>query len=148
MFTAFAKRVMAAVVGVFLYSAAVQAEGLWLTDYEAALKQAKAENKRVLLDFTGSDWCGWCIKLKKEVFNTPEFETYAKNNLVLVELDFPQSKPQTAAVKKQNAELAAKFGIRGYPTIIIVDGDGKPLGKLGYMPGGPRKFIEALDKVK
>lgn len=143
-------RLMAAVAVIFLFTVAAgrSAEAVWTTDYEAALKQAKAENKRVLLDFTGSDWCGWCMKLKEEVFDTTAFGNYAKDKLILVELDYPRSKAQTDAVKKQNAELAKKFKIRGYPTILIVDGDGKVLGQTGYKPGGPYSYIQDLDKMK
>ena len=83
----------------------------WETNYQAALEQAAKENKMVLLDFTGSDWCGWCIKLKKDTFSKPEFQKLAEEKLVLVELDFPRSKTQSAELKKQNQELAEKFGI-------------------------------------
>ena len=78
----------------------------WMDDYEAAVKLAKAENKLLLLDFTGSDWCGWCIKLKKEIFDQKEFVAYAEENLVLVELDFPRKKKLTESLQKQNKELA------------------------------------------
>src|SRR5256885_17104543 len=81
----------------------------WLTDLPKAQEQAKAEKKLVMLDFTGSDWCGWCIKLHKEVFSQPEFSDYAKKNLVLVEVDFPRSKPQSEAQKKANQALQAKY---------------------------------------
>src|SRR5882672_6835374 len=74
----------------------------WLTDAKKAQEQAKAEKKLVLLDFTGSDWCGWCIRLNKEVFSKPEFQDYAAKNLVLVEVDFPRSKTQSAELKAQN----------------------------------------------
>src|SRR5262245_23175367 len=77
----------------------------WQQDAAKAQAQAKKENKLVLLDFTGSDWCGWCIKLKKEVFDTQEFKDYAAKNLVLVEVDFPKNKEQTAEQKKVNQEL-------------------------------------------
>src|SRR5256885_17000724 len=107
----------------------------WMTDLPKAQAQAKKENKLVMLDFTGSDWCGWCIKLNKEVFSKPEFKSYAKENLVLVEVDFPQSKHLAKKVTEQNAELAKQFGIQGYPTIIVLDADGKKVGQLGYMPG-------------
>ena len=119
----------------------------WTTDYKQALAQAKSQNKLVMLDFTGSDWCGWCMKLNKEVFSQPKFKEYAQKNLVLVEVDFPQSKPQTDVVKKQNAELQDKFQIQGYPTIVLLNGDGKKVGELGYMPGGPDAFLAELDKV-
>lgn len=120
----------------------------WQTDVPKAQAQAKTEKKLVMMDFTGSDWCGWCIKLNKEVFSQPEFADYAKKNLVLVEVDFPRSKPQSEAVKKANAALQAKYNVEGYPTIIVLDGEGKKVGELGYEPGGPKAFIAELEKLK
>ena len=110
--------------------------------------KAKEEKKMVMLDFTGSDWCGWCIKLHKEVFSTPEFAEYAKNNLVLVEVDFPTKKKQSAELKKANDELQRKYKIDGYPTIIVLNAEGKTIGELGYLAGGPKAFIAELNKVK
>ena|ERR1700677_3644282 len=120
----------------------------WSEDYAQSVAQGKAEKKLVLLDFTGSDWCGWCMKLDKEVFSTPEFKDYAKDHLVLVEVDFPQHKPQDGKTKAQNDKLQAKFKIEGYPTIIVLNSEGKPVGQLGYMEGGPKAFIAALEKLK
>jgi thioredoxin-related protein len=134
------------VCGALLQAAA--AELNWLTDLPKAQAQAKTEKKLVMLDFTGSDWCGWCIKLHKEVFSQPEFADYAKKNLVLVEVDFPRSKPQSAELKKANAALQDKYKVEGYPTIIVLNGEGKKVGELGYQPGGPKAFIAELDKLK
>ena len=120
----------------------------WLTDLPKAQEKAKAEHKLVMLDFTGSDWCGWCIKLNKEVFSKPEFAEYAAKNLVPVEVDFPSKKQQTAEQKKANQALQKKYKIEGYPTIIVLDGEGKKIGELGYHPGGPKAFIEAVEKLK
>lgn len=120
----------------------------WQTDLPKAQAQAAKEKKMVLLDFTGSDWCGWCIKLNKEVFSQTEFLDYAKANLVLVEVDFPNKKKLSAEQKKANDALAKKYNIQGYPTIIVLDGEGKKLGELGYQPGGPKAFIASLDKLK
>jgi len=120
----------------------------WSEDYAKSVEQGKSEKKLILLDFTGSDWCGWCMKLDKEVFSTPEFKSYAKEHLVLVELDFPQRKPQTNKIKQQNEKLQSEFGIKGYPTIIVLNAEGKKVGELGYMEGGPKAFIEALEKLK
>jgi thioredoxin-related protein len=117
---------------------------VWETDYAKALKLAKESNKTVLLDFTGSDWCGWCIKLDKEVFSQGQFKEYAKDNLVLVKLDFPRRIQLPVATVKQNKDLAAQYKIEGYPTIIVLNSSGKQVGQLGYMEGGPSKFIEAL----
>ncbi len=124
------------------------AELNWMTDLPAAQAKAKAENKLVMLDFTGSDWCGWCIKLNKEVFLKPEFAEYAKGNLIPVEVDFPEKKKLSKAQKSANQALADKYGIKGYPTIIVLNPDGKKVGKLGYQPGGPKAFITELDKLK
>jgi protein disulfide-isomerase len=120
----------------------------WVTDLPKAQAKAKAENKLVMIDFTGSDWCGWCIKLNKEVFSTPEFVSWAEKNIVPVEIDFPRSKPQSAELKKTNDALQKKYNIEGYPTIIVLNGDGKKLGELGYQPGGPKAFIASLEKLK
>ena len=120
----------------------------WDDDYAKALAQAKTEKKMVLLDFTGSDWCSWCVKLDKEVFSKPEFKSYAKDNLVLVEVDFPNGKRQTKKLKEQNEKLKQEYAIKGYPTIIMLDAEGKKVGQLGYMEGGPKAFIAELDKLK
>jgi protein disulfide-isomerase len=128
-------------------SVALAAAG-WGDDYEKAAAQAKAEKKLLLLDFTGSDWCGWCIKLDKEVFSKKEFKDYAKENLVLLEVDFPQSKNQTKKLKEQNAKLQTEYKIKGYPTIIVLNSEGKQVGELGYQEGGPKAFIAELDKLK
>lgn len=118
----------------------------WQTDYKAALEQAAKENKPVLLDFTGSDWCGWCIKLDKETFSQPEFKKFAEKNLILVELDFPNNKPQADSVKKQNAELQAKYGVEGFPTLVLLNSKGKEIARNpGYLPGGPKGFIEWVE---
>jgi thioredoxin-related protein len=128
-------------------TAAFAAAG-WDDDYEKALAKAKAEKKMVLLDFTGSDWCGWCMKLDKEVFSKKEFKDYAKENLVLVEVDFPQGKRLTKKVKEQNDKLQAQFSVRGYPTIIVLNPEGEKVGQLGYMQGGPEPFIAKLAELK
>jgi protein disulfide-isomerase len=120
----------------------------WLDDLEKAKAQAKAENKKILLDFTGSDWCGWCKKLDKEVFSQQAFKEYADKHLVLVELDFPRSFQLPEATKKQNEALAKKFNINGYPTIVITSASGTKKGELGYVRREvPRRFLKALKKV-
>jgi thioredoxin-related protein len=118
----------------------------WVTGLPAAQATAKAENKVVLLNFTGSDWCGWCIRLRNEVFSQPEFDTYANDHLVLVEADFPRHKAQPAELQQANAALARQFHITGYPTLVVLNGDGEQLGTLGYQPGGPQAFIASLSR--
>jgi len=120
----------------------------WVENFSMAQYTAQATKKRLLLDFTGSDWCGWCIKLDKEVFDTPEFKAYAAKNLVLVKVDFPRSVPQSQELKKQNAELASRFSIEGYPTLIVLSPEGQVLGKTGYQPGGPQVLINELESLK
>ena len=113
----------------------------WDDDYAKSLAKAKAEGKPVLLDFTGSDWCGWCIKLDDEVFSKSQFKSFAKNSLVLVELDYPHGKQLTKKVQEQNEGLKTKFGVSGFPTLILVDGEGKELKRWG---GYSKTFFEDL----
>ena len=116
----------------------------WLTNFEDAKKQASLENKSLLVDFTGSDWCGYCIKLKEEVFDKKEFADFAKDKFILVELDFPSKKKQDPAIKAQNAELGKKYRIQGYPTILLMDAKGRPFAKTGYQSGGPSAYNQHL----
>jgi thioredoxin-related protein len=118
----------------------------WGTDLPGALNQARSDNKMVLLDFTGSDWCPWCIKFDGEVLSTGEFASYAGSKLVLVKLDFPRTKPQSADLKQANAALAKKFNVDGYPTYVLLNQAGNELGRqVGYAGGGPSAFIAELD---
>ena len=119
----------------------------WLTDYEKAKETAKEQNKPILIDFSGSDWCGWCIKLDKEVFSKDEFRKYAEENLVLLLLDFPRRKQMPAEEKKRNEELAGKFNIQGFPTVLLVDAEGKVIARTGYQPGGPEKYVEHIKQL-
>ncbi|MHA3773999.1 thioredoxin family protein [Verrucomicrobiota bacterium sgz303538] len=128
-------------------SAALAAAG-WDDNYEKAVAKAKAENKMLLLDFTGSDWCGWCMKLDKEVFSQKAFKDYAKQNLVLLEVDFPQGKRQTRNLKEQNEKLKNEHSITGFPSIVVLNPEGQKVGRLGYTPGGPNAFIAKLEALK
>ena len=119
----------------------------WETDVEVAKKRAKDEHKEILADFTGSDWCGWCIKLKKEVFDEPVFQEYAKKHLVMLELDFPRQKKLPAKEKEQNEKLAKEFNVEGYPTILLMNSRGKETGRTGYQEGGPAKYVEHLKEL-
>ena len=110
--------------------------------------RAKAEKKLVLVNFTGSDWCGWCIKLDREVFSKDEFAAYAEKSIVPVKIDFPRRVDQPAELKKANRSLQEKYEIRSFPTIVVLDAEGKETGRLGYRPGGPKAFVEALEKLK
>jgi thioredoxin-related protein len=122
------------------------AEPVWLTDLNEGIKVAKAEKKAILVDFTGSDWCGWCIRLKKEVFDQKEFAAVTKD-FVLVELDYPQKKKQSAEEKNRNKSWAEKFAIEGFPTILLMDSNGEPFAQTGYQEGGPVKYLAHLAEL-
>lgn len=122
-------------------------ETIWLTNFESAQARARSEKKSLLIDFTGSDWCPPCIMLDRQVFSQPEFEKYAAQNLVLLEVDFPRVKELSGEQKAANEKLAERYGIYGFPTVVVLDSNGKILGQLGYMPGGPKDFIAALEKL-
>lgn len=126
---------------------ALAAEGAsWSEDFAAATAQAQKEHKVLLLDFTGSDWCPACKELAKTVFASPEFATWANKNVVLVEVDFPNDKAQTAAVHKQNKALAEKFGIQAFPTIVLLDSSGKEIARtVGYDGSKPADWTKARD---
>lgn len=138
------------VLFIFLFTAcnkgqSASADGLnWENNLEIAIQQAKKENKAVLVNFTGSDWCVWCKRLSSEVFQQTAFEDYAKESLVLVMLDFPKNLPQSDETKAYNRNLAQKYGIQGFPTILIIDGQGKLVAQTGYQPGGPEKYIDHI----
>ena len=127
---------------------AVAAKPDWLTDLGQAQKIAAKENKDLLINFTGSDWCGWCIRLREEVFDKPGFEK-ANDNFVMVVMDFPQDEtlvpPKT---REQNAIWSTRFGIEGFPTIILADAKARPYGMLGYTPGGPKAFLAELGETQ
>jgi protein disulfide-isomerase len=127
-------------------AAAKLTPGVWLTNYEEAVRQSKASGLPILADFTGSDWCGWCIKLKAEVFSTPEFKAWAAQNVVLLELDYPRAK-QDAELKAQNAQLLKKYKVEGFPTILFLTADGRELGQMGYQAGGPTAWTADAYKI-
>jgi protein disulfide-isomerase len=136
-------------------SFAVEAQELvWETNVNKAMEVSNKTKKPMLLFFTGSDWCGWCIRLQKEVLKTPEFAKWAQENVVLVELDYPRKAPQTPEIKKQNNELQQAFGIQGFPTIYFANAttkDGKVnfqgLGNTGYVAGGPSAWLAVADGI-
>lgn len=117
----------------------------WLTDFEQAKKQARETERPILVNFSGSDWCGWCIRLDKEVLSQAEFKTYAKDNLVLFNADFPRSTKLPEKEAKQNQKLARQFGVQGFPTVFLVAADGKTaIAKTGYQPGGAKNYVDHI----
>ncbi len=144
-------RPMLAILAVLLITPAIAFAGGegWSHDVEASLAKAKAENKHVIMDFTGSDWCGWCIKLNKEVFSHDEFKTQVPNDFVLIELDFPRDKSKlTTETIAQNKKWQEKLAVRGFPSIILLTADGTAYAKTGYRPGGPDAYVKHLAELK
>jgi|GEM_PF-1080612 len=125
------------------------ASTLWRTEYLGALEEARVQHKKLLIDFTGSDWCKWCMKMEQDTLSKPEFINYAAKNLVLLRLDYPNHLIQPEDIKRQNKELATQFHPNGYPTFVLLDGSGKELGRMsGYYEGGPAVFTSMLDRFK
>ncbi|RZJ54750.1 MAG: DUF255 domain-containing protein [Flavobacterium sp.] len=143
-------------IALFLVGAfATQAQELkWYTDVREAITVSNKENKPMLMFFTGSDWCGWCIRLQNEVLKTPEFTKWASQNVVLVELDYPRRTAQTPEIKSQNNELQQAFGIQGFPTIYFTSAESKDgkvnfkgLGQTGYVAGGPSAWLAVAEGI-
>jgi protein disulfide-isomerase len=118
----------------------------WYINLEEAVEVAQEENKNILVNFTGSDWCVWCMRLSDEVFIQDEFGTYANENLVLVKIDFPRKKQLPQGEQEYNNGLAQKYGIRGFPTILLLDSDGNLVRQTQYQPGGAENYIKHIDE--
>lgn len=131
----------------FLLLTGFVSAGEWETDFKKAQASAAKEGKPMLVNFTGSDWCHWCIKLEGEVFSKSEFQTWAASNVVLVKLDFPRKSKQSQADKKQNSALAQKYSVRGFPTVLFIDAKGKVIGKSGYLKGGPSAWTKSAESI-
>ncbi|RED25308.1 protein disulfide-isomerase [Flavobacterium cutihirudinis] len=126
----------------------------WYTDVREAITVSNTTHKPMLMFFTGSDWCGWCIRLQNEVLKTAEFKKWATDNVVLVELDYPRRTPQTPELKNQNNELQQAFGIQGFPTIYFTSAEEKEgkvnfkgLGQTGYVAGGPAAWLTVANGI-
>jgi thioredoxin-related protein len=126
----------------------------WYTDVREAIAISNREKKPLMMFFTGSDWCGWCIRLQNEVLKTPEFRKWANENVILVELDYPRRTAQTTEIKNQNAELQQAFGIQGFPTVYFTNAESKDgkvnfkgLGNTGYVAGGPTAWLAVADGI-
>lgn len=138
---------LAAIGFVGALASSTQAELAWLTDFEAGKKEAAESGKTLLVDFTGSDWCHWCIQLDKEVFSQEAFEA-AADKYVLVELDFPQDESKiTPEQRGKNEVLAEEVGIEGFPSVILFDAKGRAFARTGYMEGGPEAYLKHLDEI-
>ncbi|ESU21648.1 thioredoxin family protein [Flavobacterium cauense R2A-7] len=133
---------------------AQDSELTWHTNIDKAMAISNKEKKPLMLFFTGSDWCGWCIRLQKEVFFKKEFVKWAKDNVVLVELDFPRNKQLEPSLQQQNYSLQNAFRVQGYPTVWFVNSETKEgktnftqLGSTGYVAGGPEAWISGANQI-
>jgi thioredoxin-related protein len=141
----FSRFTAVALIGLFIHPA--NAAG-WSTDFQAARQQAADSGRNLLIDFTGSDWCSWCIKLRNEVFAKDGFEAAVKDKFVLVELDYPRNKTKLGeAVLKQNMALLEVYPIKAYPSVLLCDAAGKPFAITGYRPGGPEAYVPHLTEL-
>lgn len=148
MMKSYATLLAAAVVLILATPSSPAADDTWTHDFEAAKKQAATANKSLLIDFTGSDWCGWCMKLREEVFDHDAFKDGVRDAFVLVELDYPRDKSaMSEETIAQNDVLLKTYGVQGYPTILLTDAEGRPFGKTGYRQGGPEAYVEHLKEL-
>ena len=149
------KSIAVGLILIFSLTASAQDQSVkWHTDLMTAIDLSIKKDMPLFLFFTGSDWCGWCKRLQNEVFIKPEFETWAKKNAILVELDFPRRTALSPELQRQNMELAQLFGVRGYPTVWFVtparngnEINFNKLGSTGYVAGGPKAWIEAANSI-
>lgn len=140
------KKLFAILTGALLLASsamAAESEG-WLTDYKEGLAAAKESQKNMMVLFTGSDWCIWCKRLQADVLQKEEFKTFAKENLILVELDFPRENKPSEEIQAARKALAAKYEIRGYPTLVLLTPEEKDFGRMGYQ----KEVSEFLEKYK
>lgn len=136
-------------VAFLIAAGSARAENSWETDLKKAQEAARASKKLLLIDFTGSDWCGYCILFDRNILSKQQFRDYADKNLVLLEIDFPRRKEQSKEVKEQNEKLAMQYQIEGFPTVVVLNGDGKTVWRFeGYFPSGPDAFIAELEKIR
>lgn len=120
----------------------------WMTNFKAAQELAKKENRVMFISFSGSDWCRWCMQLDEEVLSNPEFLEWAKQNAVLVKIDFPGNTPQSAEQKEQNEALAAYYGVEGFPTVVLAGADGREIARTGYRSGGATAYVKHLEQLE
>jgi thioredoxin-related protein len=145
------KNLIVPIAVIFALSGAscARADEAWATDYKKAQQEAKASHKLLLLDFTGSDWCGFCFQLDRAILSQTQFKDYATKNLVLMEVDFPIRKAQSVETKRQNLELKQRYQVEGFPTLIVLNGEGKTVWRYdGLYMGGLAAFLAELDKVR
>lgn len=128
------------------FGSEVIAHSDWHESFVIAMRESAQTGKPVLVDFTGSDWCQWCVKLKQDVFETEVFRNWASDNAILLELDYPKRGTQRPEIKQQNADLAERYNIDSYPTVLLLDSNGEVLGKLGYQADA-HAWIESAESI-
>lgn len=138
---------LAVLLGIGIFALSVHAGDDWLTDFEKAKKEAAEKHRPILANFSGSDWCGWCRKLDKEVFSQKAFKDYAGDNLILFVADFPAKKEPSAELKRQNEALSKTYSVRGYPTVLLLTAEGKEIARTGYREGGAEAYVEHLKEL-
>lgn len=119
----------------------------WSENYADAVAKAKKSGNYILLDFSGSDWCGWCMRLNNEVFSQPDFKTFASKNLELVLVDKPARRVLPEKTIAQNEALMKKYQIQGFPTVVILSPDEEVAGVTGYQAGGAIKYVQHLNEI-
>jgi protein disulfide-isomerase len=117
--------------------------------WDQALAESRASGKPLMLFFTGSDWCKWCIRLEQEVLDTPEFAAWSRDHVVVVEVDFPREAPLAGDQRVLNETLRRQYegSMRGFPSVLFTDSDGNLIGKLGYEPGGATPWIAKAEAI-
>ena len=121
-----------------------ESEKIWLTDVNQAIEQSKVSGKPIFAFFTGKEWCSWCKKLERQVLSKEGFINYAKENLVLLELDFPRGRRN---LPQKQIELARKFNIKGYPTVILMDSSTNKIAKTGYESMSPLQYVDHVKEL-
>ncbi len=148
------KYLLVPIIAFLSIAAQAQETVKWHTDMMQAVDLAIKEKKPLFLFFTGSDWCGWCKRLQKEVFMMPQFQKWAKEKVILVELDFPRMKQLDPKIQQQNMELAQMFEVRGYPSVWFVNASKngaqvgfEKLGSTGYVAGGADVWLQSANQI-
>lgn len=131
------------------FAPAFAGDATWYADYDEAVKVAKEQEKDLLVDFTGSDWCGWCIRLNKEVFDHEVWQKGVADDYILVALDFPNDPEIKAKVPnpERNKELQKELGVGGFPTILLMNVEGEVFARTGYQAGGPEKYLAHMTEI-
>lgn len=131
-----------------LFALQAQAANLtWYENLDEAKAVAQKENKQIFVNFSGSDWCHWCIKLDKDILSQDAFKAYAKDNLVMLLVDFPKRKKLSKAQMEHNEQLANQFNVRGFPTVVLLKPNGKLISVTGYRYGGPEAYVEHIKQL-